>query len=73
MRKVMVSSCEKIDGTNKWEMMERGEALFHSFSADYEELESGLAMFPVAIVEFPDGHVESVRAERIRFLTPNAN
>ena len=72
MRKVMVTSCENIPGTTKYDMIERGEALFHAFGTDFEEFEGGPAMYPVAIVEFPDGHIETHRAERIRFLTPNA-
>ena len=72
MRKVMVSSYENIPGTKQYDMIEKGEAVFHQFGTDFEEFESGPGLFPVAIVEFPDGHIETPRAEWVRFLVPNA-
>ena len=72
MRKVMVSSYENIPGTKQYDMIEKGEAVFHQFGTDYEEFENGPGLFPVAIVEFPDGHIETPRAEWVRFLVPNA-
>lgn len=47
---------------------EVGEALFHGFGVDYEEFESGPGNFSTAIVEWPDGKVEMVRADKIRFV-----
>lgn len=70
MRKVIVSEMLHRDG--KWQPFEKGEALFHQFGTDYEEFESGAANFSAAIVEWPTGQVEIVRADRIRFVTPNA-
>lgn len=46
------------------------DAFFHGFFLDAEEGPTLIWQFPVAIIEFPDGHVETVRPERIRFLTP---
>jgi hypothetical protein len=51
-----------------WE--EVGEALFHGFGSDYEEFESGAGNFSAAIIEWPTGQVELVRADKIRFLEP---
>ena len=49
----------------------QGEALFHQFGVAYEELDGGPGNYTTAIVEWPDGRVESVRAEHVRFVTPN--
>jgi hypothetical protein len=53
--------------TSTWE---EGEALFHGFGSDYEEFENGPGNFSIAIVEWPTGQVEMVRADKIRFLSP---
>lgn len=67
MRKVMVSRYKRQDN-NSWCLEEVGEALFHQFGLDYEEFDNGAASFSSAIVEWPDGQVENVPAEHIRFL-----
>ena len=72
MRAVIVSELLNAPGTREWKMVEKGEALFHSFGTDYEEFESGPANYAVAIVEWPNGQIEIVRADRIRFVTPSA-
>ena len=62
MRKVMVSE-------NTYEgIAEKGEAVFHQFGSDYIEFESWPGNITTAIVEWPDGTVESVVLEHIRFL-----
>lgn len=68
MRTVMVS-VPKLQKDNTWKLEEKGEAAFHQFGCDYEEFESGPGNFSTAIVEWPDGTVENVRADRIRFIT----
>lgn len=69
MRKVMVSRLEPKNGpTKKWELVEKGEAAFHQFGCDYEEFESGPGNFSTAIVEWPDGRVENVPVQNVRFL-----
>ena len=67
MRKVMVSE-NKQQPDKKWKLEEKGEAIFHQFGVDYEEFDHGQATFTTAIVEWPDGTVNNVRVERIRFL-----
>ncbi len=71
MRKVMVTALKNVPGTREWKVVEKGEAVFHQFGMDYEEFENGPGNFSTAIVEWPDGMVDMVRAERIQFLTPN--
>lgn len=71
-RTVRVESFEKIPGTKDWHMVDKGLAVFHGFSMDHEDYESGPGHFPVAIVEFPDGHIETHRVERIKFIKPEA-
>ena len=51
--------------------VDAGEALFHQFGVAYEEFENGPGNFSTAIIEFPDGHVESICVEMIRFLEPS--
>ena len=66
MRKVTV--IDKIYvGNAKYQITERPGAMFHSFGVDYEEFENGPGTYSVAIVEWPDGTIETVRADRIRF------
>ena len=66
MRKVMVVDNLHRDG--KWQLVDRGEAVFHSFGLDYEEFSDSACGYSAAIVEWPDGKVEMVRADRVRFL-----
>lgn len=62
MRKVMVKDC--ING----EFREKGEAIFHQFGCDYAEFENGPGNFTTAVIEWPDGSVENVCVEHVRFL-----
>ena len=72
MRKVMVRRLvqpERIEGrAQAWQLVDKGEAKFHQFGVDYEEFETGPGNYSTAIVEWPDGTVESVRADRVQFL-----
>lgn len=43
------------------------KAIFHQFSVDYEELETGVGNFAVAIVEHENGNVEAVQVDLISF------
>jgi len=71
MRKVIVSEVRQDPpNTGKWKLLEKGEALFHSFGVDYEEFDSGAGNYSVAIVEWPNGQVEMARADRVRFTQP---
>ena len=67
MRKVMVSGYVK-QADGKWMFTEKGEALFHQFGVGYEEFEAGTGNYSTAIVEWPDGKVDNVPVEHIRFL-----
>ena len=68
----MVSRLEWKNGvTNKWELVEKGVAVFHQFGCDYAEFESGPGNFSTAIVEWPDGKVENVPLENVLFLDAN--
>lgn len=72
MRKVLVRHLvqpERIEGRAQvWQLVDKGEALFHQFGVDYEEFENGAGNYSTALVEWPDGTVESVRADRVQFL-----
>lgn len=53
---------------SNWE--EVGEAVFHGFGVDFEESSTGFGNYSTAIVEWPTGQVEMVRADKIRFIDP---
>lgn len=75
LRKAIVSHLvgHKIEGTHRlnYVLTPTGEALFHQFGVGYEEFESGPGNFTTAIVEWPDGRVESVPAAHVQFVTHN--
>lgn len=47
-----------------------GLATFHAFGTDYEELPQGVGNFPCAIVEWPDGKIESFPIQLVHFIDP---
>lgn len=47
-----------------------GTGTFHQFGLDYNEYEEGPGTFSVAIVEMPDGTIENVPVDHIRFIEP---
>lgn len=67
MRKVMVSESKR-QPNGKWDLEEKGEALFHQFGVDYEEFESGAGNFTTAVIEWPNGKVQNVPVHLVRFL-----
>lgn len=73
MKTVIVSEWRNTPGTRERKMVEKGEAIFHGFGSDYEEFENGAGNYTAAIVEWPGGQVELVRADRIRFVPPNTS
>ena len=64
-RKVMVSHYIRCPKTGSAELKGKGEAIFHEFV--FESFE-GKGSCCIAIIEWPNGEVESVNAELIRFL-----
>lgn len=62
MRKTMVMEWK--DG----KMSDKGEAVFHQFGCDFMEMNDGNVNYSTAIVEWPDGAVENVPVQYIRFL-----
>ena len=68
MRKAMVSEYKKVEGTRDSRLEEIGVAIFHQFGVDFEGFEQGIGNYSTAIVEWPNGKISNVRAERVRFL-----
>jgi hypothetical protein len=64
-RRVMVSHYTPNLKTNGVELEEKGVATFHGFGLDHVEEK---VSYSVAIVEWPNGEVEAVNVELIRFL-----
>ena len=54
--------------TDKPEMIRAGEAKFLQFGIDYEELSCGAGSYTAAIIEHPNGRVESLPLCLIRFV-----
>lgn len=77
MRKVIVSRPVRkkleVSPFIRYELEPAGEAFFHQFGAGYEELQGGLGNFTTAIVEWPDGRVESVAADHVQFVDAAEN
>ena len=63
MRKCKGRYYTRIEG---WKEFEVG--YFHCFSVQYEELGDGIGLYPVAIVELPDGRIIEPLADEIQFL-----
>lgn len=64
LRRVMVSAWDK----DQRKPVEIGEARFHQFTVESEELEVGALHVTCGVVEFPDGRIETPCARHIRFL-----
>ncbi len=73
-RKVIVSKLvgHPIEGSYRqtYTLEPHGEAVFHQFGVDYEELDGGPGNYTTAIIEWPDGKVESVPVEHVKFVVP---
>ena len=52
----------------KYEKQIQGTARFHCFSLGHDEYENGPGAIPLAIIEWPDGQVETVYADNIKFV-----
>ncbi len=70
-RKVIVSHMvgHNTNGRMKYVLEPKGVALFHQFGVGYEEFESGPGNYTTAVVEWPDGQVENVTVEHIKFVS----
>ena len=51
----------------------RGCAVFLQFGIDCEELQGGVGHYTTAICEWPDGLLESVPVNMVKFITPRNN
>lgn len=49
-------------------LVDKGEAVFHQFGSDFMKNENGSGSFTTAVIEWPDGTVENIPAQNIRFL-----
>lgn len=76
LRRVTYSEYEKSEAVNqiqnasipKWELVEKGEAVFHTFGINCEEFETGVGTFTTAIIELPDGTLKNLPVEQVRFI-----
>lgn len=70
MRKVQWYEYKKAEGSYLWKKAHQGEAFFHGWGVDYEELENGPGNYSTAIIELLDGTVKNIPAEMVVFDTP---
>lgn len=70
MRKVIyLEHVRKKDGDRNYLVLEEmGEAEFHQFGVDFEELENGVGLYTTAIIELPDGKLKNLPVENVRFI-----
>ena len=59
---------QAVAGTGCWQKDFENAGLFHQWGTSYEEFESGAGNFTVAIVEMPDGTIEQVLPENLKFV-----
>lgn len=59
----------------KWDSEKRGfesefntEGVFHQWGVSFEEYESGPGNYTIALVELPNGEIESVLPRNIKFI-----
>ncbi len=67
MREVLIFKYEKADGKPHFDKVADGVGRFHEWGSNYEEFENGAGNFSTAIIERPDGTVENVPVELIKF------
>ena len=55
-------------GTNCWEDEFTHVGVFHQWANEYEEFENGAVNYTVALVELPDGTIEEVLPQNLKFI-----
>lgn len=68
MRKCKGSYAVYNEKTHRYEMEVFEKGVFHQWGCSYEEFETGIGNFTVAVVELPDGKVIMPAADRIQFI-----
>lgn len=63
LRKCIVS----VQENNQWV---KKDAVFHQWGCTYEEFDSGPGNISAAVVEYLDGQVDIVIADRVQFVVP---
>jgi hypothetical protein len=70
--RVMVSHYTYSKTDKTYDAREKGEALLHGFGLDLMEGNGGnFASFSVGIIEWPDGKLELISIDLIRFIEPH--
>ena len=69
MRKVKVYKYEQAVGKTYHHKIDDGEATFHRWGINYDELENGAGSYSTAIIERQDGSVENVEVSMIQFIS----
>ena len=70
MRKVSFLRRVLNQQSGSWVIDGEQKGWFHCWGAAYEEFESGAGNYTVAIVEMPDGSIETPPAHEVTFLEP---
>lgn len=64
-RKVILYKSELVDGV--WKNSPIGEGIFLAWGIDYVELDNGIGIISVALIERPDGSVQVVSPTWFKF------
>ena len=74
LRKVQVNKYASVPveggGRNARQLQPAGEAMFHQFGVNFVEFDSGPGNFTTAVIEWPDGQIENIPVDQIKFVTP---
>lgn len=68
LRKVIYSEYEQGVNLPGLELVEKGEAVFHTFGVNCQEFSNGVGTFTTAIIELPDGTLKNLPVEQVRFI-----
>lgn len=60
-----------VKGTGVWEEDFSHAGIFHTWANAYEESSAGFGNFMVALIELPDGTIESVLPQNMKFVVPS--
>lgn len=66
LRRVIYSEYQQTNAG--FDLVEKGEAVFHTFGINCQELQNGVGTFTTAIIELPDGTLKNLPVEQVRFI-----
>lgn len=59
---------KRTNGSKYYELVNFKLGYFHAFGIDYDEFDTGIALFSTAIIELPNGKIISTGVDNIEFI-----